>query len=87
MLSIMTKNSTQTHINSTLIGTLVISLTFFRFSSEEKAKRDALTFLPFGYGPRNCIGMRFALIEIWLTLTYLLKDYKIVEVPGSPVSC
>ena len=59
---------------------------YFRFSPEEKAKRDPLTFLPFGYGPRNCIGMRFALIEIWLTLAYLLRDFKIYSIPGSPVN-
>uniref|UniRef100_A0A914XGE2 Uncharacterized protein n=1 Tax=Plectus sambesii TaxID=2011161 RepID=A0A914XGE2_9BILA len=47
-----------------------------RFTPEEKAKRDPLAFLPFGYGPRNCIGMRFAQIELKMAVALLIKRFR-----------
>ncbi|KHN70784.1 Cytochrome P450 3A12 [Toxocara canis] len=47
-----------------------------RFSPEARASMDPLTFLPFGYGPRNCIGMRFAQLEIRMALAYLLHRFR-----------
>ncbi|KAK0405384.1 hypothetical protein QR680_017960 [Steinernema hermaphroditum] len=46
-----------------------------RFSAEEKAKRDPLTFLPFGFGPRNCIGLRFAQFELRVILVEALRRF------------
>ncbi|GBM43396.1 Cytochrome P450 6j1 [Araneus ventricosus] len=48
-----------------------------RFIQKEKSKREQYTYLPFGAGPRNCIGMRFALVEIKVCLAYILANYKI----------
>ncbi|GBO37588.1 Cytochrome P450 3A18, partial [Araneus ventricosus] len=48
-----------------------------RFSPEERAKRNPYTFMPFGGGPRNCVGMRFALVEVKVCLAYVLSHFKI----------
>ena len=39
-----------------------------------------MAYLPFGAGPRHCIGQPFALTEIKIFLIRLLRDYTIL--PG-----
>ena len=39
-----------------------------------------MAYLPFGTGPRQCDGMRSALIEMKILLTRLLRNYDIL--PG-----
>ena len=56
-----------------------------RFTPEEKAKRHSLAHMPFGWGPRNCIGMRFALLEAKLALISVLRKYKFVRAPETEV--
>ncbi|XP_051061442.1 cytochrome P450 3A31 [Phodopus roborovskii] len=46
-----------------------------RFSKENKGSIDPYAFLPFGIGPRNCIGFRFALMNMKLVLTKVLQNF------------
>ena len=58
---------------------------FLRFRPEEKEKRPQLCHMPFGWGPRNCIGMRFALLEAKMALIYILRKYTFVQAPDTEV--
>ncbi|XP_059610424.1 probable cytochrome P450 9f2 [Phlebotomus argentipes] len=46
-----------------------------RFSDENKDKITPFTYLPFGVGPRNCIGSRFALMETKAVIYYILTKF------------
>ncbi|KAG8444866.1 hypothetical protein GDO86_009861 [Hymenochirus boettgeri] len=48
-----------------------------RFSKDNRQNHTPFTFLPFGDGPRNCIGMRFALLSIKVAATVLLQNFTV----------
>lgn len=54
------------------------------FSDEVKKTRRDTDYMPFGYGPRNCIGMRFAIMEIKIILTRLIGKYKFSMADDTP---
>lgn len=47
-----------------------------RFTPEMKACRHPFMYLPFGAGPRNCVAMRFALMEIKVCVAYILSQFR-----------
>jgi cytochrome P450 len=56
-----------------------------RFSAERSANRPKFVYLPFGAGPRQCIGNHFALIEAQLIVATLAQRYRLHLVPGHKV--
>jgi cytochrome P450 len=52
-----------------------------RFLPERSADRPKFVYLPFGAGPRQCIGNQFALIEAHLTVATLAQRYRLHLVP------
>ncbi|XP_055545110.1 probable cytochrome P450 6a14 [Wyeomyia smithii] len=47
-----------------------------RFAPSQIETRHSHSFLPFGDGPRNCIGMRFGLLEIKFAIAQLLSQLR-----------
>ncbi|XP_072748026.1 cytochrome P450 9e2-like [Anoplolepis gracilipes] len=46
-----------------------------RFSEENKTNIVPYTYLPFGHGPRKCIGNRFVLMETKILVAHLLQKF------------
>lgn len=54
-----------------------------RFAPEREAAIGRYHYLPFGAGPRICIGMAFALIEATAILAALLQQARFAPAPGA----
>lgn len=56
-----------------------------RFSPEASKGRHKFAWIPFGGGPRGCIGFPFALMEMPLVLAQIMQNFEVTLVPGYPV--
>ncbi len=56
-----------------------------RFSPERASARPKFVYIPFGAGPRQCIGNHFALLEAQLVVATLAQRFRLRLVPGHRV--
>jgi len=56
-----------------------------RFSEENKSKVPPFVYIPFGEGPRVCIGERFGLMGVKLGLAHVLSEFEIERSSDTPV--
>src|SRR6266571_779754 len=56
-----------------------------RFAPERSASRPRFAYIPFGGGPRICIGNSLAMMEAQLVLATVAQRYSLRLVPGHPV--
>lgn len=56
-----------------------------RFSPERKAAQHRFQYIPFGAGPRVCVGARFAIVEALVILAQWLAARRFTPLPGTRV--
>lgn len=57
-----------------------------RFTPEAKASRHPFVYIPFGAGPRNCVGMRLAQLEMKMALVRLFRRFNLLACTETKVS-
>jgi len=57
-----------------------------RFMGANRDLIDRYAYIPFGAGPRVCIGMGFAMLEVMAVLGHLLRAFRFDLAPGHPVT-
>ncbi|WP_058188317.1 cytochrome P450 [Terracidiphilus gabretensis] len=56
-----------------------------RFTKANEKLRAPFTYLPFGGGPRVCIGNQYAMLQILMILSAVLRKYDFELVPGQTI--
>jgi cytochrome P450 len=56
-----------------------------RFSEENIKGRNKFAYIPFGAGPRQCIGNNFGLMEAALVMACVLQRFELHSIPGMEV--
>lgn len=55
-----------------------------RFSEENIKSRHSYAYLPFGEGPRICIGLRFGMVQVKVALINTLLNHRVKPTPNTP---
>jgi cytochrome P450 len=53
-----------------------------RFDDDEDEGRDRYAYLPFGGGPRTCVGLHLAFAELVVAVATLVREYELVTPAG-----
>lgn len=56
-----------------------------RFAPEARDRRPKFAYIPFGGGPRSCIGSNFAMMEMQIAITSLLQSFDLELAETGPV--
>jgi cytochrome P450 len=56
-----------------------------RWLPERRAAYHRFQYIPFGGGPRICVGMRFATVEALVVLAHWLAEWRVLPLPGREV--
>ena len=56
-----------------------------RFTKANEKLHRPFTYLPFGAGPRGCIGGNYAMLQILMILSVLLRKYDFELAPGQTI--
>ena len=56
-----------------------------RFSQAKEKLHTPFTHLPFGAGPRGCIGGNYAMLQMLMILSVLIRKYDFRLVPGQTI--
>ena len=57
-----------------------------RFTADRVAARPKFAYLPFGGGPRQCIGNQFAMVEASLILAMIAQRHQVQLTPGQHIA-
>lgn len=55
-----------------------------RFTRIDDSSTNPYVYIPFSAGSRNCIGQKFALLEIKSTISKILRHYELNPIGDSP---
>jgi len=56
-----------------------------RFSHQRSSQRQRFSYIPFGAGPRQCIGNTFAMLEAQLIIAMVMGRFDLALVPGQEI--